>query len=60
MRREEDAKERFYFRTHRINCINGQWYFLVREGKNIGPFTTKEEAEKQLACYLKNITDKKL
>jgi len=50
MQREEDTKASFYFRTHRINCINSQWYFLTREGENIGPFATKEDAEKQLNC----------
>lgn len=60
MRREEDTKEQFYFRTHRINCINSQWHFLVREGENIGPFATKEEAEKQIAFYLKYLENKKL
>ena len=57
---EEDTKAHFHCRTHRINCINSQWYFLTREGENIGPFATKEDAEKQLNCYLDNLGDKEI
>ncbi|MGK0419070.1 MAG: hypothetical protein ACJAST_004193, partial [Halopseudomonas sp.] len=38
---------------HRIHAINSDWYFLTREGQNIGPFSTKEAAEEGLAEFLK-------
>ncbi len=55
MKREKDSETDVYFRTGRINCIDSQWYFLTREGENIGPFATREEAEKQLIHYLDDI-----
>jgi hypothetical protein len=55
MQREDDSIADFYFRTHRINYINSQWYFLTRGGENIGPFATKEDAKKHLASYLKKM-----
>jgi len=55
MKREKDSETDFHFRTDRMNCINSEWYFLTRDGENIGPFATREEAEKQLTYYLENI-----
>ncbi|MCF7982664.1 MAG: DUF1816 domain-containing protein [Pseudomonadales bacterium] len=55
MRCEDDSIADFPFRTHRINCINSQWYFLMRGGENIGPFPTKEDANKHLASYLEKM-----
>ena len=55
MKREKDSETDVYFRTGRINCIDSQWYFLTREGENIGPFASREEAEKQLTHYLDDI-----
>lgn len=53
--RKDDLKEASPFRTHRIHAINSEWYFLTREGQNIGPFSTKEAAEASLAEFLKTI-----
>ncbi len=43
------------FRTHRIHAINSDWYFLTREGQNIGPFPNKKAAEDSLAELLKTV-----
>ena len=51
--RKDDPKEAPPFRTHRIHAINGEWYFLTREGQNIGSFPTKDDAEAGLARFLK-------
>lgn len=51
--RKDDPKEAPPFRTHRIHAINSEWYFLTREGQNIGPFPTKDDAEAGLARFLK-------
>lgn len=53
--RKDDPKEAPHFRTHRIHAINSDWYFLTREGQNIGPFSTKEAAEAGLAEFLKTV-----
>jgi len=55
MKREKDSETDVYFRTGRINCIDSQWYFLTREEENIGPFASRDEAEKQLIYYLDDI-----
>ena len=51
--RIDDLKEASPFRTHRIHAINSDWYFLTREGQNIGSFPTKDDAEAGLARFLK-------
>lgn len=55
MQRKDDSTTRFQFRTHRISCINSEWYFLTRGGENIGPFPTKEDAKKHLVSYLEKL-----
>lgn len=53
--RENDSKVAAHFRTHRIHAINSDWYFLTREGQNIGPFPNKKAAEDSLAEFLKTV-----
>tara|TARA_B100001540_G_scaffold152136_1_gene134754 strand:- start:7585 stop:7827 length:243 start_codon:yes stop_codon:yes gene_type:complete len=53
--RIDDLKEASPFRTHRIHAINSDWYFLTREGQNIGPFPNKKAAEDSLAEFLKTV-----
>ena len=53
--RIDDLKEASPFRTHRIHAINSDWYFLTREGQNIGPFPNKKAAEDGLAEFLKTV-----
>lgn len=53
--RKTDSKEAPSFRTHRIHAINSDWYFLTREGQNIGPFPDKKAAEDSLAEFLKAV-----
>ena len=52
MQRKTDAIESVHFQANRIHNLNGRWYFLTREGGNIGPFESKRQAEKSLALYL--------
>lgn len=52
MKRKTDTHDSVRFNAHRINCINGQWYFLTREGVNVGPFDSKAIVEKELAMFL--------
>lgn len=51
--RKNDLKVSAHFRSHRIHAINGEWYFLTREGQNIGPFLNQKEAEAGIAEFLK-------
>jgi len=53
--RIDDLKEASPFRTHLIHASNSDWYFLTREGQNIGPFPNKKAAEDSLAELLKTV-----
>lgn len=43
------------FRSGRFFYIDSKWYFSCREGKEVGPFTGKLEAEMALAEYMSNM-----
>lgn len=42
----------FPFRSQRLCCENGEWYFHTREGTLNGPFTDRQVAEKALAVFV--------
>ena len=51
--------QRAYFRCGRYFTVGHEWYATVREGTEIGPFTTRNEAELALAghvtaCFVKS------
>ena len=52
MQRKSDRPFEVHFHANRIHSINGQWYFLTREGANPGPFESKKLAENELAIFL--------
>ncbi|MDP1520937.1 DUF6316 family protein [Porticoccus litoralis] len=53
-RQGEDETTRF--RSERIECMNGKWYFAIREKTQmIGPFNSKEGAEKAARAYAADI-----
>ena len=54
-RRGEDAKT--YFRTVRFVCINGEWFFTTRENIDIGPFSSKEEAEAESHLFIRHMSE---
>jgi hypothetical protein len=41
------------FRSNRYFCINGTWYFMTREGSQMGPFIDKREAEAELMMFIR-------
>lgn len=43
---------RGYFRCGRYFAVGHEWYATVREGREIGPFTTRDEAEIALANHV--------
>lgn len=51
MRRRTDQKDKTYFRSERLFCMNGQWYFCAREGDH-GPYTSREKAERALKRFV--------
>lgn len=44
--------QRAYFRCGRYFTVGHEWYATVREGKEIGPFSTRDEAEIALANHV--------
>ncbi len=52
MQRHTDHRQATYFRSGRFHLTNGYWYFLTREGRNIGPFENKKRAEQELVYFL--------
>jgi len=51
-------KDSTHFRSARVECLNGQWYFAVREGsKLVGPFLSQKEAQTAANSYAKDIDE---
>lgn len=48
----EDPKRK-HFRASRFSVSNGKHYFTTREGTLEGPFDSREEAERELAVYIR-------
>ena len=40
------------FRSERVCCENGRWYFNTREGTLMGPYHDQVEAKKALAVFV--------
>lgn len=41
------------FRSNRYYCVNGTWFFMTREGSQLGPFIDKREAEAELMMFIR-------
>ena len=52
VQRKTDPPNAVHFHAERYYTIAGLWYFLTREGLNVGPFETKESAEVNFALLL--------
>ena len=48
MRRKGESSGGSYVRQDRFTLAHGAWYFTTREGMDVGPFLSLEEAKK--AC----------
>ncbi len=51
IRSGEDDKT--WFRSERCLCMNGEWFFLTREGSQEGPYRSHTEAERALCLYIR-------
>lgn len=51
-RRSCDDDHGTHYRTQRVNCVDGEYFFATRESRWHGPFFTREDAEHQLALYV--------
>lgn len=55
MQRKTDDPRSIHFHAKRIHRTNGRWYFETREGGNVGPFDSKEEARNALSRFMAEI-----
>ena len=44
-----------WYRSDRFMHVNDKWYFLTREQTQVGPFDSREEAERELIYYIRDI-----
>jgi len=56
MERPGDNKN--FFKTDRTFLVNGQWYFSTREGNDLGPFESKQDAENEIALYIRRTVER--
>jgi len=55
--REDDHKERIYFRSaERVIHMNGSWYFVTREGEE-GPYPSEKQAQIEISRFISAKTD---
>lgn len=52
-RRVGEESTRKHFRAERFSVSNGKFYFTTREGTLEGPFGSRDEAERELALYIR-------
>ena len=61
VRRTDIHDSTVYYQTGRIAQQNSEWFYMTREGKQIGPFERREDAEGDLTAfiaYLSNMENK--
>jgi len=51
----ENEESGVYFRSDRYYKINGSYYFSTREGLEVGPYESKENAESGLDRFIQTI-----
>lgn len=51
----EDEKKR-HFRAERFSVSNGKFYFSTREMTLEGPYASRDEAERELAMYIRRVS----
>lgn len=55
MSRTTDGKdEKLHFQMDRLVQQNGEWFYMTREGEEKGPFESREDAEGDLAVYIRH------
>ena len=50
--RHTDSGPTRHFRSDRFFTLENRWYFITREGEQLGPFESKAKAESKLRDYL--------
>jgi ABC-type ATPase with predicted acetyltransferase domain len=53
-----DTIAKTYERSERLFSNHGLWYFKTREGKDVGPFRYRDEAELMLTRFVSELHNK--
>lgn len=53
-RKTDDDQDKAHFQVDRFVQQNGEWFYITREGEQRGPFADKQEAETDLAAYIRH------
>ena len=48
-------EDKTWFRSERFLRIGDGWYFLTRENTQEGPFASRQEAERELYYYIRQM-----
>ncbi|MEQ8857486.1 MAG: DUF6316 family protein [Pseudomonadales bacterium] len=43
---------KIWFRTNRVYAVGDVWFFSTREGIDIGPYASRDQAERDLECLI--------
>ena len=57
-RRTDNTDGKTYFQMDRFIQQNSEWFYIMREGEERGPFPTKDDAQEDLNSLLIDITYK--
>ncbi len=57
-RRTDSTDGKTYFQMDRFIQQNSEWFYIMREGEERGPFPTKDDAQEDLNSLLIDITYK--
>ncbi|SMF17196.1 hypothetical protein SAMN02745866_01124 [Alteromonadaceae bacterium Bs31] len=57
--RQGELKKKNWYRSDRYFRTDNKWYFVTREKWNIGPFHSRDEAERGVLRYLKALKEQK-
>lgn len=55
LRKDDQSKGSFHYRSERVFDEQGLWYFRTREGQNLGPFRYESEARQMLNNFINDI-----
>jgi hypothetical protein len=54
-KREQDPDVTVHFRSDRVSRVNGLYFFSTRENTLEGPFSSKEDAERETEAYIRRM-----
>jgi hypothetical protein len=55
LRKDDQSKGSFHYRSERVFGEQGLWYFRTREGQSLGPFRYETEARQMLDNFINDI-----